>query len=598
MLKSLLIIQLGCLCQAFQNSTTLTNTTTDRTANASVKAERNEKLQEVFINDPYVHHLAAKCRWTLRMSGNRSNDMVPLPSDSADQLAQQICQDLDCGSIFNVEKTSSAPNTSCFHHCFFKDQRLQNCSETAGSSCSVITDVVCGRQSVRLAGGSDRCAGRVEVWREGKWGTVCDDQWDLRDADVVCAQLGCGYALDVTGEGGSFPPGRGPVHLDELNCTGSEENLWSCPAAQDESDCGHKEDAGVVCSEMRAVRLTGGLDRCSGKVEIHRNGSWGSLCDNTWNVDMASMVCSMLHCGAQPEKYTQFLPPFTHTNTTPLYSYSCPSSESLWQCKEFINHRFLCADSKPSGVICNGSLGLPGPTTVGTEVVTEGTTAGTTSAAAAESLEMSFLALLSTITLSLVLLVLLIINTIICCLYRKRNAFLIQQSRTSSRPSCEKPHNDNTEAVNLVKVTANPQQTDDSQRYRTDMNSLKPPGLSSLCEEGEGPPNQAMGSFRNLNGGSIDPQYTRVSKVSVDSFESSSTSSGESYENISANPNYINVTPEAGLDQDNFNSPIYTNPSLLYGEAANLQSSDNDDIDTLLMKHLHLSDGECEERNV
>lgn len=105
-----------------------------------------------------------------------------------------------------------------------------------------------GHQAVRLAGGSGRCAGRVELWRNGRWGTVCDDQWDLRDADVVCAQLGCGYALSVTGQGGSYPPGRGPVHLDELNCTGKEDNLWACPAAQDEPDCGHKEDAGVVCS--------------------------------------------------------------------------------------------------------------------------------------------------------------------------------------------------------------------------------------------------------------------------------------------------------------------------------------------------------------
>lgn len=105
-----------------------------------------------------------------------------------------------------------------------------------------------GDHAVRLSGGPDQCAGRVEVWRGGEWGTVCDDQWDVRDANVVCRQLGCGYALRVSGQGGSFPPGRGPVHLDDLNCTGTEDNLWSCPSTQDESDCGHKEDAGVVCS--------------------------------------------------------------------------------------------------------------------------------------------------------------------------------------------------------------------------------------------------------------------------------------------------------------------------------------------------------------
>lgn len=107
---------------------------------------------------------------------------------------------------------------------------------------------VSGHQAMRLAGGSDRCAGRVELWRNGRWGTVCDDLWDLRDADVACGQLSCGYALSVTGQGGPFPPGRGPVYLDDLNCTGNEDNLWSCPATEDEPDCGHKEDAGVTCS--------------------------------------------------------------------------------------------------------------------------------------------------------------------------------------------------------------------------------------------------------------------------------------------------------------------------------------------------------------
>ena len=105
-----------------------------------------------------------------------------------------------------------------------------------------------GHQAARLAGGKDRCAGRVELWRDQKWGTVCDDQWDLKDADVACAQLGCGYALNVTGQDGPFPPGRGSIYLDEVNCTGKEGNLWACPSVKNYTDCGHKEDAGVMCS--------------------------------------------------------------------------------------------------------------------------------------------------------------------------------------------------------------------------------------------------------------------------------------------------------------------------------------------------------------
>ncbi|XP_014879242.1 scavenger receptor cysteine-rich domain-containing protein SCART1-like isoform X1 [Poecilia latipinna] len=151
-----------------------------------------------------------------------------------------------------------APHDSkCFQDCVYRDRRLQNCLETFTAGCNVTTEVVCGHQSVRLEGHEDQCAGRVEVWKDGNWGTVCDDRWDLREAKVVCAQLGCGTALRVTGQNGLFPPGSGPIHLDELNCTGNEQNLWFCPGVQENSDCGHKEDAGVVCSESKALfRIT------------------------------------------------------------------------------------------------------------------------------------------------------------------------------------------------------------------------------------------------------------------------------------------------------------------------------------------------------
>ncbi|XP_034456755.1 CD5 antigen-like isoform X1 [Hippoglossus hippoglossus] len=572
-----------------------------------------------FKGDPHVHH--SKCRWTLRLPGNRSGDVVPLSSDSTDSLVEQICQDLDCGRVYHVDKTRSPPNATCFHDCLYKDHRLQNCTQSVSSECTVITAAVCGHQAVWLAEGPDRCAGRVEVWREGQRGTVCDDGWDLRDADVVCAQLGCGYALSVTGQGGSFPPGRGSVLRDELNCSGHEENLWACQASQEEPDCGHKEDAGVTCSEMRAIRLTGGADRCSGKLEVHRNGSWGTVCDNCWNERLASMVCSMLQCGTTAQNFSQFVPPLVH-NQGPQWYYRCdPGHQNLWECREIVNRIHLCKDSKASGVICEGSLGILPATKTNSPGMTSWTAvpAATTRVTPLQALLSAFPVPLIFITVCLLLLVLLITNTVLCCHYRRRHAFLLQQSRTSPRP---RRLNNYHETVDLVKVTAhNQQQTNvptdprylwtqrssvdstsvdtdyeqgdpsnepsillstfrNSQRYRNHTNpSPGPSGADALCPEGPAPTHKDTGA----SGGPPDAQQARASMISVDSFETSSTSSGENYENIN-NSKYINVTPDPGLDQSSAASEapdpsrfLFRNYQHQPAQATNLSSSDEDD---------------------
>ncbi|XP_021449258.2 T-cell differentiation antigen CD6 isoform X2 [Oncorhynchus mykiss] len=168
------------------------------------------------------------------------------------KVVEDICTNLSCGAVYELRQNGTATlnysSSTCLSQCVYRELLVENCTELSYTDCSNLTEITCGHQAVRLAGGSHHCEGRVELWREEKWGTVCDDSWDLRDGGVVCAQLGCGSALNVSGEDGSFEAGVGQVLLDEVNCGGSERNLWECPSMGTVNDCGHKEDAAVVCS--------------------------------------------------------------------------------------------------------------------------------------------------------------------------------------------------------------------------------------------------------------------------------------------------------------------------------------------------------------
>ena len=100
---------------------------------------------------------------------------------------------------------------------------------------------------VRLVGGAGPHEGRVEILRDGRWGTVCDDYWSRSDARVACRQLGHSDASEAPRQA-RFGAGSGPIWMDNLRCVGDEARLADCPFnGWGEHNCGHDEDAGAVC---------------------------------------------------------------------------------------------------------------------------------------------------------------------------------------------------------------------------------------------------------------------------------------------------------------------------------------------------------------
>ncbi|NXJ10003.1 MARCO protein, partial [Odontophorus gujanensis] len=99
-----------------------------------------------------------------------------------------------------------------------------------------------GFSNIRIAEGGRR--GRVEIFHQGSWGTICDDDWDIQDASVVCRMMGYSRATSSF----TASEGTGIIWLDNVNCRGSEHSIYECNKPDwGEHNCSHSEDAGVEC---------------------------------------------------------------------------------------------------------------------------------------------------------------------------------------------------------------------------------------------------------------------------------------------------------------------------------------------------------------
>uniref|UniRef100_I3IUW9 SRCR domain-containing protein n=1 Tax=Oreochromis niloticus TaxID=8128 RepID=I3IUW9_ORENI len=315
--------------------------------------------------------LAASTRCSGRVEVYHNNSWGTVCGDGWDLTdAEVVCRELNCGSALEVPPSSQfgagtgqiwLENVACsgsetsLTHCQQSEIGANNCEhgQDAGVVCSDL---------LRLAGsGSIRCVGRVEVYHNNSWGTVCDHGWDLNDAEVVCRQLNCGSALEVP-PSAHFGAGTGQIWLDHVTCSGSESSLTECQhSGFGSNSCEHGQDAAVICSGV-PIRVAGSRStRCSGRVEVYHNNSWGTVCDHGWDLNDAEVVCRQLNCGSALEA-----PQSAHfgagTGQIWLDDVTCSGNESsLAKCQHSGFGSNRCGHHEDAGVICSGLIRLAGP---------------------------------------------------------------------------------------------------------------------------------------------------------------------------------------------------------------------------------------------
>uniref|UniRef100_A0A672KQF3 Si:dkey-21h14.12 n=1 Tax=Sinocyclocheilus grahami TaxID=75366 RepID=A0A672KQF3_SINGR len=290
--------------------------------------------------------------------------------------AAVVCRELSCGEALQAPRYSYfGPGSGKIWmdgvKCKGSESTLKDCGSKGWGKHSDIcghnnVGLICsGYTDLRLANGLDICSGRVERQYFSKWGTVCDACWEMRAASILCKQLNCGIAVSVVGSDW-FGEGSGEIWADVFDCDGNETKLSECSISSwSRAECSHRQDVGVISlhklstaaphNSRGSIRLVGSGGDCAGRLEVFHSGSWGAVCDDSWDIKDAHVVCRQLQCGVALSN--QQVPAWFGPGSGPIWldEVECEGNEtSLWSCSSPGWGKHDCQHKEDVGVVCSG----------------------------------------------------------------------------------------------------------------------------------------------------------------------------------------------------------------------------------------------------
>jgi deleted-in-malignant-brain-tumors protein 1 len=188
----------------------------------------------------------------------------------------------ECPNIQNTPSCSSSADANVI--CQIHNLEYSNCTDG----------------EVRLFGGSTDYEGTIEVCLNHAWGTISRYwTWNYNEAQTVCNSLGYTTPGASLVYNAHFGEGTGPILMNYVQCSTPRSSLLDCSIRYHYSidSLNHNQDVGVICQppcNSGDIRLEGANDPLLGRVEVCVNGTWGTICDDYWDNNDASVVCRQL----------------------------------------------------------------------------------------------------------------------------------------------------------------------------------------------------------------------------------------------------------------------------------------------------------------